>query len=107
MTVFNSPVEIDTRCAREMAQKGAKVIWVLGAIDGRRRAVLKEVVTPNFHSVDFNEIMASRDPAGLVGNSPVLVCEHGITSLFLAQKLRKNGIEAFSIGGGVDGMLKR
>ena len=42
----------------------------------------------------------------LVGRSPVLVCEHGITSLFVAQKLRKEGIEAFSIEGGVDDMLK-
>lgn len=106
MTVFNSPIEIDTKCASEKALKGSKVIWVLGLIDPKRHAVLQEAVTPNVHSIDFSEIMASKNPEKLVGKSPVFVCEHGITSLFIAQKLRKEGIEAFSIEGGVDDMLK-
>jgi rhodanese-related sulfurtransferase len=106
MTVFNSPVEIDVKCAREKALKGSRVIWVLGAIDERRHAMLQEEVTPNIHSIDFNEITGSKSPEKLVGKAPVLVCEHGITSLFAAQKLRKEGIEAFSIEGGVDDMLK-
>lgn len=106
MTVFNSPIEIDAKCAREKALGGSRVIWVLGAIDERRHAMLQEEITPNVHSVDVSEIMASKTPVELVGRSPVLVCEHGITSLFVAQKLRKEGIEAFSIEGGVDDMLK-
>jgi rhodanese-related sulfurtransferase len=106
MTVFNSPIEIDVKCASEKALKGSKVIWVLGAIDGRRHAMLQELVTPNVHSIDFNEIMGSKSPEKLVGRSTIFVCEHGITSLFVAQKLRKEGIEAFSIEGGVDDMLK-
>jgi len=106
MTVFNSPVEIDAECAKGKALKGSMVIWVLGAIDARRHAMLQEVVTPNIHSIDVSEILSSKSPEKLVGKSPVFVCEHGITSLFIAQKLRKDGIEAFSIEGGVDDMLK-
>jgi rhodanese-related sulfurtransferase len=106
MTVFNSKVEIDTECAKGMALKGSRVIWILGAIDARRHSVLQEVVTPNIHSIDVAEILSSKHPETLVGKSPIFVCEHGITSLFVAQKLRKDGIEAFSIEGGVDDMLK-
>jgi rhodanese-related sulfurtransferase len=106
MTVFNSPIEIDTECAKEKAFKGSKVIWVLGPIDPKRHAMLQEMVTPNIHSIDVSEILESKNPEKLVGKSPILVCEHGITSLFIAQKLRKDGIEAFSIEGGVDDMLK-
>lgn len=106
MTVFNSSIEIDVKCAREKALKGSKVIWILGPIDERRHAMLQEEVNPNIHSIDFSTIIGSKNPEGLVGKSPILVCEHGITSLFLAQKLRKEGIEAFSVEGGVDDMLK-
>jgi rhodanese-related sulfurtransferase len=105
MTVFNSPIEIDTKCAREMVQKGSRLIWVLGGIDARRHAMLQEI-SPDVHAMEPNEITGSRNPEKLVGKSPVLVCEHGVTSLFVAQKLRKEGIEAFSIEGGVDGMMK-
>ena len=106
MTVFNSAIGIDTKCAREKALKGSKVIWVLGPIDERRHAMLQEEITPNVHSIDFNQIMSVKRPEELVGKSPILVCEHGVTSLFVAQKLRKEGIEAFSVEGGVDDMLK-
>ena len=106
MTSFNSPIEVDFECARGMAQKGSKLIWVLGGLDARRQARLQEI-SPEVHSLAFNEIASSNDPEKLVGRSPVLVCEHGITSLFVAQKLREKGIEAFSVEGGVDGMFKR
>jgi len=98
-------MEIDAKCAREMVGKGSKLIWVLDAMDARRHAALQEM-GPDIYSIDFNSIMSSSKPKELVGNSPVLVCEHGITSLLLAQKLRKDGIEAFSVEVGVDGMLK-
>jgi rhodanese-related sulfurtransferase len=106
MTVFNSPIEIDAECAKGKAMKGSKVIWILGPIDERRHAMLQEMVHPNIRSIDFSEIVSAKNPENLVGKSPIFVCEHGITSLFLAQKLRKDGIEAFSVEGGVDDMLK-
>lgn len=106
MTQLESPLEIDVKSAREMALKGSKVIWVLGMIDPIRHSILQEQVSPNIHSVSFEEIMNSKDLVSLVGRSPVLVCEHGITSLFLVKKLRKEGVEAFSIEGGVEDMTK-
>lgn len=105
MTVFNSPVEIDAKCAKEMAGKGAKLIWVLGSIDARRHAILREIAG-NIYSVSLDEAVSVKGPEEFFGKSPVLVCEHGVTSLFLAQQLRKKGVEAHSLEGGVDGMRK-
>jgi len=105
MTAFSSEIEIGTASAREMVGRGSRLVWVLGPMDPRRHATLQEI-TPNVYSVGFEEIMGSKKPERLVGKAPVLVCEHGITSLFLAKKLRSEGIEAFSIEGGVDEMMK-
>ncbi len=105
MTVFNSPIEIDAKCAREMAAKGSKLFWVLGSLDARRHAALQEI-SESVHSVDPEEMAELKSPEKLVGKAPILVCEHGITSLFLARQLREKGIEAFSVEGGVDGMFK-
>ena len=105
MTVFNSPVEIDGRCAKEMAGKGARLIWVLGRIDSQRQAMLLEI-SDKIYSVYFEDIVRSEEPERLVGKAPVFVCEHGITSLFVANRLRGKGIEAYSLGGGIEGLFK-
>ncbi len=106
MTAFNSPIGVDVRCARRMVQRGSRLIWVLGEMDEGRLGMLKKI-SPDVHNMRVSEIMESKSPEKLVGSSPVLVCEHGITSLFVAQGLRKRGVEAFSVEGGVDGMFKR
>ena len=62
MTVFNSPIEIDAKCAREKALKGSRVIWVLGAIDARRHAMLQEEITPNIHSIDVQRDNGFKGP---------------------------------------------
>lgn len=106
MTGFSSSAEIKLDEAKDRIANGSKLIWVLGPLDERRLVTLQETVAALVYSVDAEEIYRSKKPETLVGKSPVLVCEHGITSLFIANHLRKEGIEAFSIEGGVDDMLK-
>ncbi len=105
MAVFNSKVGVDADCAKSMMASGARLVWVLGALDARRHALLQGI-SEKVYSIDADELVESKAPEKLVGKAPVLVCEHGITSLFVAQRLRSKGIEAFSLEGGVDGMTK-
>ncbi|MDE1865092.1 MAG: hypothetical protein KGH94_00420 [Candidatus Micrarchaeota archaeon] len=105
MNEFGTPADIDVAGAIEKVKKGSRLIWVLGNLDARRHARLQEV-SEDVYLMDPEEIMESKDPEKLVGRSPVLVCEHGVTSMFLAKELRKRHIEAFSIDGGVEGMFK-
>ena len=105
MTSINANVEIDKNTAREMVKKGSKLIWVLEPMDEMRHAILQEI-SETVYSIYFDEINRASDPKKLVGDEPILVCEHGITSLFVANRLRNQGIQAYSLDGGIEELRK-
>lgn len=96
--------EIDLKKLQEMASTGGhNVYWVLGPTN---TDLIKMNLEINEEVVALypEQLLEEKNPKSIVGDEPILVCEHGITSGFLCKDLRKKGVNAYSLAGGIDGM---
>lgn len=96
--------EIGLEEAQRLVSSGkSHYVWVLGPINTdilkMRLDTESEIMV-----VHPQELLQSSNPKALVGESPIFVCEHGVTSFFLAEKLKPKGVNARSLSGGVDGI---
>lgn len=96
--------EINLKKLQEMAATGRhNVYWVLGPTNTdvlRMNLEINEDVVALYPE----QLLEEKNPRSIVGDEPILVCEHGITSGFLAKDLRKKGVNAYSLAGGIEGM---
>jgi rhodanese-related sulfurtransferase len=97
---MNSGIEIGIDNAQALVKSGSAVIWVLCEPGPRARAMLGEL-SDRYIFCCPEDLLGDTDSLHAVGKKPVLVCEHGITSLRLAKHLRAMGMEAFSLKGGI------
>ena len=97
---MNSGIEVGIKDAQLLAQAGSVVIWVLCEPGPQARAILNEI-SDRYIFCCPDDLLSDKDSLHAMGKKPVLVCEHGVTSLHLAKHLRAMGIEAFSLNGGI------
>lgn len=97
---MNSDIEISIDSAIALAKSGSIVIWVLCEPGPRAGAMLNEI-SDGYIFCCPEDLLEDTDSLHAIGKKPVLVCEHGVTSLHLAKHLRSVGIEAFSLKGGI------
>lgn len=106
MSKTDPDIDVNKETAMSLIASGSRMIWVLGGLDAQRHAALQNI-SEKIYDAGFEELMASNDPRTLTGDAPLLVCEHGITSHFVAEHLRKFGIKAYSLEGGVEELRRR
>jgi len=97
-------VEIELEDAQKLVASGkSHYVWVLGPIN---TDILKMKLDTESEIMVMHpqELLQSTNPKALVGETPIFVCEHGVTSFFLAEKLKPKGVNARSLAGGVDGI---
>ncbi|HVC58703.1 MAG TPA: hypothetical protein VND15_04500 [Candidatus Acidoferrales bacterium] len=97
-------VEIELEEAQKLVASGkSHYVWVLGPINTDILKMKLDTET-EIMVVHPQELLQSTNPKALVGETPIFVCEHGVTSFFLAEKLKPKGVNAKSLSGGVDGI---
>ncbi|HUY70429.1 MAG TPA: hypothetical protein VMV00_02580 [Candidatus Baltobacteraceae bacterium] len=97
-------VEIELEDAQKLVASGkSHYVWVLGPIN-TDILKMKLDTESEIMVVHPQELLQSTNPKALVGETPIFVCEHGVTSFFLAEKLKPKGVNARSLAGGVDGI---
>lgn len=94
----DSGIEVTQEQARQLAAKGAELVWVLG-IPGHVAYDKMCGITERIRSMTPEEVTG--ESKNLIKAGSILVCEHGITSMFLAKQLRKEGLTVYSLKGGV------
>jgi hypothetical protein len=96
-------IEVGFETAKRLADSGSMVVWVKCEPDARESALLEEL-SSNYLSFCPDELVGNdSDAIRAIGKKPVIVCSHGVTSMYVARHLRAMQVEAYSLKGGVEG----